>query len=309
MIRLGLCCQFAAEPIAFRRATAAGLRGLSRPDRLARLAAVCRHNAEALAAALEYCGCHGMGAFRINSQILPLRTHPEVGYEVNDLPGADAIREGFAACARQARRWGLRLSFHPDQFVVLSAPDPGVRDRSVEELLYQAEVAEWLGAEVINIHAGGGYGDKPAALARLRTAIAGLPAALHSRLTLENDDRVYTPADLIPVCRDVGVPFVYDVHHHRCLGDDLSIAVATAAAQSTWGGREPLFHLSSPKGGWDGSAVTQHDDYVEPRDFPVEWQGLTLTVDVEAKAKELAVLRLREALHGRGLAVWPAPAV
>ena len=41
----------------------------------------------------------------------------------------------------------------------------------------------------------------------------------------------------------------------------------------------------------------------------VEWQGLTVTLDVEAKAKELAVLRLREALHARGLAVWPAAAV
>ena len=183
MIRLGLCCQFANEPIAFRRATAAALRGLSRPERLTRLAAVCRHNAETLAAAVEYCGRHGIGAFRVNSQILPLRTHPEVGYEVNDLPDADEIRERFGACAGRARRWGLRLSFHPDQFVVLSAPDPGVRSRSVDELLYQAEVADWLGAEVINIHGGGGSATRPPRW-HPGTAIAALPAP-RRRLTRE----------------------------------------------------------------------------------------------------------------------------
>ena len=305
MIRLGLCCQFATEPIVFRRGTAAALRGLDRPCQLAKLGEVARHNAAALARALAFCAAHGIGAFRVNSQILPLRTHPEVGYRVADLPGASEIVQCFVDCGRSAQAHGLRLSFHPDQFVVLSSPDPDVCRRSVAELLYQAEVAEWLGAEVINLHGGGAYGDKPAALARLRETLEGLPDALRRRLTLENDDRVYSPSELLPLCRAVGIPLVYDVHHHRCLGDGLDEAAATAAAVATWGGREPWFHLSSPRAGWQGPAPRQHADVIDPSDFPAAWRGLSATVDIEAKAKECAIARLRQELTRQGLRLWP----
>jgi UV DNA damage endonuclease len=110
-------------------------------------------------------------------------------------------------------------------------------------------------------------------------------------LTLENDDRVFTPEDLLPVCRSTAVPLVYDVHHHRCLPDSLSVAAATDAALSTWN-REPLFHLSSPLNGWSGAHPERHHDYVDSRDFPSSWLSLSIAVDVEAKAKETAVLQL-----------------
>ena len=38
-------------------------------------------------------------------------------------------------------------------------------------------------------------------------------------------------------------------------------------------------------------------DYIDAGDFPVEWLGWPLTVDVEAKAKELAVARLMADLN------------
>ena len=121
---------------------------------------------------------------------------------------------------------------------------------------------------------------------------------IRSLLTLENDDRVYTPADLLPVCRDTGLPLVYDVHHHRCLPDGMTVEKATTLALETWR-REPLFHLSSPLGGWGGGDARKHHDYIDPEDFPECWQNLNITVEVEAKAKakELAVLQLKETLH------------
>jgi UV DNA damage endonuclease len=47
----------------------------------------------------------------------------------------------------------------------LNSPRPDVVEKSVQELEYQAEVAEWVEADVINIHGGGAYGDKQTALA------------------------------------------------------------------------------------------------------------------------------------------------
>ena len=264
---------------------------LPRPAQLARLAELAQANAEALLAALAFCASRGIGAFRINSQILPAKTHPTVGYSMAELPGGEEIVARFEECGRFARAHHLRLSFHPDQFVVLNSPNERTLAHSLADLAYQAEVAGWVGADTINIHGGGGYGDKIAALAALRKNIERLPEPVRARLTLENDDKVYTPADLLPVCADTGVPLVYDVHHHRCLPDGLSVAEATERARATWT-REPLFHISSPIAGWGGPKPERHHDYIDVRDFPSEWRGWPLTVEVEAKAKELAVLRL-----------------
>jgi len=296
MIRFGVCCVFVGEPIRFRRTTARYLATLSPAQGRRRLAALCRHNAEALQQALVYCRDHGIGAFRINSQILPLKTHPRFGYDLIDLPEGRDARDRFRDAGDFARRHDLRTSFHPDQFILLSSPDPAVSERSVADLAYQAEVAEWVGADVINIHAGGVYGDKPAALARLADRVDRLPPAVRTRLTLENDDRSYTVSDLLPVCRRLGLPLVYDVHHHRCLPDGLDTAAATRAAVATWD-REPLFHLSSPAAGWAGRDPRPHHDFVDPADFPAVWKTLDLTVEVEAKAKERAVRRLMRDLR------------
>ncbi|MBI1334152.1 MAG: UV DNA damage repair endonuclease UvsE [Armatimonadetes bacterium] len=296
VLRLGLCCQFAAEPIKFRTTTATAMLRLSKGERLDRLAGLCQANAEALQASLEFCTANGIGAFRINSQILPVKTHPEAGYEVEELPDADSIVALFRQCGEFARLKDIRLSFHPDQFVVLNSPNPRTVAHSLSELAYQAEVAEWVGADTLNVHGGGAYGYKRSALAKLQTSIENLPESVRTRLTLENDDKVYTPADLLPVCLATGVPLVYDVHHHRCLPDGSSITEATDLARTTWN-REPLFHISSPLDGWNGPKPERHHDYISIDDFPSEWLGWPLTVEIEAKAKELAIAKLMRDLH------------
>jgi UV DNA damage endonuclease len=305
MIRLGLCCKFHEAPIAFKTTTVAALSKCGPGARAAKLADLARANAQALCNALEFCAAHGIGCFRVNSQILPVKTHPDTAYDLADLPGGPALVDAFRACGALARSRGIRLAFHPDQFILLSSPDPEINRKSVVDLQYQAEVAEWVGADVINIHAGGAYGDKRAALARLTAALRTLPRAVRARLTLENDDRVYTPADLLPLCRDTGTPFVYDVHHHRCLPDGLSVEDVTQQALATWGRREPLFHVSSPKDGHGSKNPRPHHDFISPGDFPREWRSLDVTVEVEAKAKEVAIARLRQALLRDGVALWP----
>ncbi len=291
MIRLGLCCMFRDQPIRFATTTATSLGRMQRVDALEKLSRLCRNNADALLAALQYCHDHGIGCFRVNSQILPIKTHPEVGYALEELPGGDDVIRRFRQCGEFASKHRIRTCFHPDQFVVLNSPRPDVVEKSILELEYQAEVAEWIGADVINVHGGGAYGDKPKALADLARSLARLSPRVRSRLTLENDDTIYTPADLLPLCRSEGLPLVYDVHHHRCLADDLSVEQATREAIATWD-REPLFHISSPIAGWQGKNPRQHHDFIDPRDFPKCWRKKSLTIEVEAKAKEVAVERL-----------------
>ena len=295
MIRFGLCCIFRKEPIKFRRVTAKYLRSFSRNQQLKYLAEICQHNAHALHKALRYCRDHDIKDFRINSQILPLKTHPDIGYSMKELPFHDRIIQAFKDCGMFCQKHDIRTTFHPDQFILISSPSDEVVQRSVADLIYQAEIAQWVNTDVINIHGGGAYGNKAASLNRLRKGIERLPEAVRSRLTLENDDRIYTPEDLLPVCRDMGIPLVYDVHHHRCLSDGSRVETITEMAMGTWN-REPLFHLSSPKDGWESKNPRNHHDYIDVNDFPTCWMSLDITVEVEAKAKELAVLKLKKDL-------------
>lgn len=291
MIRLGLCCTFRDQPIKFGNTTATAAAKMPRADALAKISRLCLANAESLLASLRYCAAHGIGSFRINSQILPLKTHPTLGYGIEELPQAEVIVSRFKLCGDFAASNNLRLSFHPDQFVVLNSQRADVVEASLQELEYQAEVAEWVRADVVNIHGGGAFGDKTKALDDFARNVERLSPRARSRLTVENDDKTYTPRDLLPLCRATGVPLVYDVHHHRCLGDGLSVEETTDAAIGTWG-REPMMHVSSPLEGWQGPKPERHHDYIDVADFPAAWVGKTLTVEVEAKAKEAAVLKL-----------------
>jgi len=298
-IRLGLCCIFRNEPVRFRATTAKYLLQFSRKEQLQKLSWICLQNSENLLAALEFLQKNGIGAFRILSPFFPRFTHPDVGYSLHDLTDAEVILHNLKRAKKFREVHDIRLSFHPDQFIVLSSPQKRVVENSINELEYQAMLAQLVGAEVINIHGGGAYKDKKTTLQRFRENFRLLSSAVKERLTLENDDRTYTAADLEPICEEFKIPLVFDVHHHRCKPGGLTVEEATALSRRSWDqvGREPYFHISSPLNGWQGKDPRPHADYIDALDFPYCWKGFDLTVDVEAKAKELAVLQLKKQLN------------
>ncbi len=297
-MRFGLCFLFKKEPVSFRTATAKSLLALPRSGQLQKLSDICFHNAMNLHLALETVHRLGIGAFRIMSPLFPRMTHPAVGYRLEDLPEGKNIRQKLEASRIFARTNDIRLSFHPDQFVVLSSPHSQVVANAIRELEYHGMLADAVGADLINIHAGGVYGDKVRTLQRLKDVLPHLSVAVRKRLTLENDDVSYTPRDLLSFCALSSIPFVYDVHHHRCHPDGLSVEETTTLPKDIWKnlGREPYTHISSPRNGWQGGNPKPHADYIDWVDFPACWLGRMMTVDVEAKAKELAVIALMEDL-------------
>ena len=299
MIRLGLCCIFSQVPIRFRQTTATALQKRSREEQINRLSSLCLANLTSLAEALEWVIANGIGAFRVLSPLFPRITHPDVAYTLEELPDFESIKLQCEKIRARRQQNDIRFSLHPDQFNVLSSPHSEVVQNTIRELEYQGMLAEKIGAEVINIHGGGVYGDKPGAIMRLKENFERLSRRVQSRLSFENDDRSYTPSDLLPVCTDLGIPMVYDVHHHRCLADNLSLQEATLGSIESWKalGREPYFHISSPRDSYDSRTPRPHADFISADDFPREWLDFNITVDVEAKAKELAVLKLKKDLE------------
>jgi UV DNA damage endonuclease len=297
-IRPGLCGVFLKQPIRFRHTTAKAMSTLSRQAALIRLSGLCMANAETLLAALKFCARRKIGCFRINGQILPFKTHAEFGYGMADLPEADEIVRRFQQCGEFAGTHHIRTCCYADPHVVLTSPCPEILDQSIRELECQAELAEWVGADVLNIQGGRASGDRSAALVQLATSLSRLSDRVRSCLTVQNDESSFTPSDLLPLCRSEQISLVYNVHHHRCNPDGLSVEAATEQALATWN-REPMFQISSPVEGWSGPKPSRHHDFIDVADFPDCWRGLSVTVQVDANAKEVAVLKLMRQLTDR----------
>ena len=152
----------------------------------------------------------------------------------------------------------------------------------------------------INIHIGGAYGDKESAMERFCKSFERLPDSVKSRLTVENDDKasMYSVKDLYEgVYKRIGIPIVFDYHHHKFCTGDLSEQQALEMAISTWPeGITPATHYSESRRDEQKDEtirVQAHSDYVYDK---IETYGNEIDVMVEAKHKELAVQKYKE-LH------------
>jgi UV DNA damage endonuclease len=221
-----------------------------------------------------------------------------------------------------AQEASLRLSFHPAQYVVLNAAEEAIAAKSAAQITALAQMLEAmdLGAEaVVVIHLGGVYGDKKSAMERFVTRCEGLSAVARQRLVLENDDTSYSVGDIHSIHQQTGLRLVFDyLHFFNHNPEGLSLAEALALTLDTWPTDvTPKIHFSSPCTAMrtvertDSHAgkrrmllrpprPTQHADFIDPFAFIAflrQAQGLRdFDVMLEAKAKDLALLRLRDDL-------------
>jgi UV DNA damage endonuclease len=205
----------------------------------------------------------------------------------------------------------VRLSTHPGQYTVLNSEDERVAGLAVGELEVQAEILDAMGLgpeAVVVVHVGGAAGGTRAALDRFARGFERLSAAARARIVVENDDRSFGLADVVRLSERIGRPVVWDVLHHRCHDPEgIPDREALARALSTWpAGVTPKIHYSSPrtavetrKGKVVLPALRAHADLIDPIGFRYFLEhtacGLPdFDVMLEAKAKDLALLRLRE---------------
>ncbi|HNU02588.1 MAG TPA: UV DNA damage repair endonuclease UvsE [Anaerolineae bacterium] len=265
----------------------------------------------------EYLRREGIAMYRMSSELAPYLTHPELSQFHGQL---DDCAAELAAMGQLAREIGLRLSCHPSQYVVLNAPDEALAAKSALELATQAELLDRMGLDdeaVVVVHVGGIYEGREQARQRFVAAFEQLPEPARRRLALENDDTRFGVADTLWIHQQTGVRLVFDNLHHHCFNPQrMPLREALAACLATWpAGVRPKVHFSSPRTEMriaeqqdpaTGRRVqllqpplwTRHSDYIHPFEFIAflrEAAGLPpFDVMLEAKAKDLALLRLRE---------------
>ena len=244
---------------------------------------------------------NGYNFFRITSGLAPWKSE----YEWEDLKDIFRIKTHLRSAGIKAKTHNLRITSHPGPFNVLTSPHPHVVDNCVKDLTDHGEVFDMMGLSrtpynKINIHIGGAYGDKESAMERFCVNFERLPDSVKSRLTVENDDKasMYSVKDLYEgVYKRIGIPIVFDYHHHKFCTGDLSEQQALEMAISTWPDDiTPATHYSESRRDEQKDEtirVQAHSDYVYDK---IETYGNEIDVMVEAKHKELAVQKYKE-LH------------
>jgi UV DNA damage endonuclease len=280
-----------------------------------------RVSLERLEAIFDYLEAHDIRMYRMASGLVPYGSHPE-------MPEFHGQVEECAAelgeLGERARAAGLRLSFHPGQYAVLNSEREEVRAAAALDFELQGAVLDAMGLgpeAVVVTHVGGGAGGREAALGRFEEGLGLLGDAARARLVVENDDNLFGLSDVLELHRRTGLRVVWDNLHHFCHDPDrIPVAEALRLALATWEkGTTPKIHYSSPRTDTEerkkkvgrrverSTALPQlkaHADLIDPIGFADFLAGPAAGLDfdllLEAKAKDLALLRLRDQLGERG---------
>ncbi len=262
--------------------------------------------------------------YRMSSDFAPYLTHPDLPQFHNQLEEAAAELADLGALAQE---YDIRLSLHPSQYILLNAQEEEIARKSVADLNAQAALLDALGCgpeAVVVTHVGGVYGDRASGLARFIQRYQALPDATRRRLVVENDDVSYPITDVLHIHRETGCPVVFDNLHHFCLNPEgMPVQEAFHAALATWPAHvTPKIHYSSPSTSFDPVTAKEkgptgrertvtrlktprtkaHADFVNPQEFILFWEAVCAArarpfdIMLEAKAKDVALLRLRREL-------------
>jgi UV DNA damage endonuclease len=223
-------------------------------------------------------------------------------YQLKDLPDYDKICNVLKGAGTLTKQYGQRLTFHPGPFSVLASANPDVVAKTIIDLNTHGEIMDLIGLPrtpyaAINIHVNTTAPNKEDAMARFCANFALLDDSAKSRLVVENDDKEsqYTVEDLYEhVYSVIGTPITFDYHHHWCHPGILSQQEALRLASMSWPKTvKQLVHFSSCKTIHEDATQTNkraHADYIYDH---INDYGLDLDVEIEAKAKELAVSRYK----------------
>ena len=244
---------------------------------------------------------NGYDFFRITSGLAPWKSE----YMWDDLKDIDDIRMWLHSAGEKAKTHNIRITSHPGPFNVLTSPHEHVVKNCIGDLTDHGDVFDMMNLSrtpynKINIHLGGAYGDKESAMDRFCKNFEKLPESVQTRLTVENDDKasMYSVKELYNgIYKRIGVPIVFDYHHHRFCSGSLTEQEALELAMSTWPQEIiPVVHYSESR------SIEQEDDKIKPQahsDYVYDYidtYGNVVDIMIEAKHKELAVQKYRE-LH------------
>lgn len=257
----------------------------------------CLQNLSALKKIIEWNIQHNILFYRMSSAMFPHIGNPklieiigkEKWYEYISLKPFKSFLLEIKVIARKCR-----LSVHPGQYCQLASPKQQVVENSKIDLLWHANLLRYVGDKnsTICIHGGGTWGDKKSALIRLEKELLSLSNRILSRVCLENCEKSWSAEELLPICKKVGIPLIFDFFHYKCYREkQRPIKELLPEILATWKDKRPKFHISEQD---PNKKLGAHSEFVY--NIPIELVELSRGFDImiEAKRKEACVFLLRE---------------
>lgn len=265
-----------------------------------RLDRVTKSNIENTLRILKYNNALNIEVYRLTSKLVPLATHCEL--KAWEYP-AQFCNE-FKALGDYIKDKHMRISAHPDHFTILNPIKQEVLEASIRDLDYHVKLYEAMGLDdyryKLVLHVGGLYGDKKSSIERFKENFVKLPDRIRNRIILENDDKSFTAADVLQICRELSIPMVLDVHHHKCANNGEKLEELLPGIFETWS-KEPFppkLHFSSPKNQKDFRSHADYIDFGEFAEFINLAKRFNTDIDImlEAKMKDKALFDLADKL-------------
>jgi len=295
---IGLCCQY-LEPILKKNGSTEYLnKSLEKNLQYSRFTKglysetqiknVWKSNVDNLLQLIKHIHNKGYSSFRISCNLFPL-------YDSNKeiLESYDDISSSLEEIGHFAISNGIRLTTHPDQFVVISSRNPDVISKSIKMLEYHAWVFDKMKLPISPFYAINIHGGVRSSNDVLIASINNLPENIKGRLTLENDELSYSVLNLFKIYEQTNIPIVFDSHHWVFNHGNLSCEESFELCRKTWK-EKPLTHLSNTEPSKISGSFTErrkHSDYVHH--IP-DWQlkannSGEIDIDFEFKMKNLAI--------------------
>lgn len=266
----------------------------TKEEKINKLKVVALSNLNDLEKILRYNVGNNIHFYRITSALIPLVTHPEVGYWGH----REIFKKDFEYIGRIINNNKIRIDTHPDEFNVLNSINPRVVANTKINLICQAEWFEDLNYDMgkMILHVGGATGGKDQGIKRFINNFNEYPEEITSKLILENDDKIYTAKEVLKLCNVLKIPMVLDVHHHNCNNDGEKVEEFLESIFNTWNREKlpPKIHFSSPR---EFINDRKHADYINPYDF-IEFIEKAKILDrdfdvmLECKMKDEALYKL-----------------
>jgi UV DNA damage endonuclease len=246
---------------------------------------------------IEWNAEHDVHLFRLSSQMFPFASHPEHGYK---LGFADKQLKEIGVYAKKHK---IRLTMHPSHFNNLASPSESVIRNTLLDLKHHCEILDRMKLDknsVLVLHGGGTYGDKAAAIERMRMNLKKLPKPVLKRLVFENDEMNYNIEDLLPLSEEFKIPIVCDFHHDSINPSPKTIDKYFDRVFRVWDVRKikPKVHVSNSCPGITTSQnVTdrrKHSDHIKFLHKPLQKIKIPIDVMLECKLKEQSIKLLNE---------------
>ncbi|WP_042357157.1 UV DNA damage repair endonuclease UvsE [Bacillus rubiinfantis] len=240
--------------------------------------------------------------YRLTSRLIPLANHEAL----LDWDYLKPLQEALRELGNFAKTHGIRIDFHPDHFVLLNSPKKEVLKNSLQTLKLHYDLLRGMGIDTTHrcvMHVGGNYQETELSLERFVENWMLVPKKIQQMIILENDDTSFSLEDTLYLCEKLGIPLVFDYHHHLAHHQDPNWQDKWECVVRTWKD-SPLpikMHISSPK---SDIAFRHHADFVDSKMF---FQFLHQIKDsvpqidcmIEAKQKDQALFTLMEEIKVR----------